>query len=74
MTTGQRDDTMWIPTAQNAESVLEFVAVGTKTSSSLCPVVKGGGEGRKLGCIAVKKYFKRKKKKRIRQESKTGSG
>lgn len=64
---------MRIPTAQNVESVPEFVAVGTKTSSSLCPVVKGGGDGRKLGCIAVKKYFKRKKKRgfarKVKQET-----
>ena len=40
---------MWVPTAQNVKSVLEFIAVGEQMTTSICSVVKGGGNCHSLG-------------------------
>ncbi len=43
--TEQRDGTIFSPTAEECVSVLEFVAVGRESKTSLGFVVKGGGNG-----------------------------
>ena len=41
LTTGQRDDEVFVPTATNSRTDSAFWAVGIHIVSSLCPVVKG---------------------------------